>query len=420
MARLDPAIHAVPRAVAVAAPRQRRRIRHPVDARVKPGHDGQKTGEGPSLMSGPLPLASRMPLFAPPRTRARVALRPLVWVRENLFNGWFNSLLTLAVLALLGLILPPFLRWAVERATLWGNTRNVCAAGGACWTFIRVHLSTFFFGHYPDDQRWRVGLAFVLMAGFCVPVLRARTRHRARYVAALILLFPILAGVLLAGGVPGLPWVDTNQWGGLMLNVVISFVTVAFSLPLGVVLALGRRSRLMLIRMLSVGFIELWRGVPLLTVLFMSAVMVPLFLPQGVSIDRLVRALVALVLFNAAYMAEVVRGGLQGVPRGQDEAAYSLGLRWWQVQACVVLPQALKIVVPGIINTVVDLFKDTTLVTIVGLFDLLGAISQGLKDPAWLGFATEGYVFSAIVFFVCCFAMSSYGRAFERRLAATG
>jgi general L-amino acid transport system permease protein len=166
-----------------------------------------------------------------------------------------------------------------------------------------------------------------------------------------------------------------------------------------------------------VGFIELWRGVPLLTVLFMSAVLVPLFLPQGVNIDRLVRALVALVLFNAAYMAEVVRGGLQGIPKGQDEAAYSLGLPWWQVQALVVLPQALKIVVPGIVNTVVDLFKDTTLVTIVGLFDLLGAVSLALKDPAWLGFAKEGYVFSAAVFFVCCFAMSSYGRAFERRLA---
>jgi general L-amino acid transport system permease protein len=371
-------------------------------------------------MSGPLPLVQTLPAFAA-GPRRRVLPRPLGWARDNLFNSRFNTFLTLLVLGLLALVLPPFLRWAVGNATVSGVTRAACAAapgsGGACWTFIRVHLTTFFFGHYPEAERWRIGLAFVLLAGFCTPVLKARVRHRAVWVAVLILVFPVLAGVLLAGGVPGLPFVDTNQWGGLMLNVVISFVTIAFSLPLGILLALGRRSRLTLIRLLSVGFIELWRGVPLLTVLFMSAVLVPLFLPQGVNIDRLVRALVALVLFNAAYMAEVVRGGLQGIPKGQDEAAYSLGLPWWQVQALVVLPQALKIVVPGIVNTVVDLFKDTTLVTIVGLFDLLGAVSLALKDPAWLGFAKEGYVFSAAVFFVCCFAMSSYGRAFERRLA---
>ena len=222
--------------------------------------------------------------------------------------------------------------------------------------------------------------------------------------------------MLLWGGVFGLDYVDTTLWGGLMLDVIISFVTVAGSLPLGILLALGRRSQLPIVRALSIGYIELWRGVPLLTVLFMSAVLVPLFLPQGVSVDRLLRAMAALVLFNAAYMAEVVRGGLQGVDAGQDEAAYSLGLRWWQVQAFVVLPQALRIVVPGIINTVVDLFKDTTLVTIIGLFDLLGAVEQALKDPAWLGFAKEGYVFAALVFFVCCYAMSAYGRSMERRL----
>ncbi len=191
-------------------------------------------------------------------------------------------------------------------------------------------------------------------------------------------------------------------------------------MPFGIALALGRRSTLPIVRTLSVAFIELWRGVPLLTVLFMSAVMVPLFLPPGVTLDRLLRAMAALILFNSAYMAEVVRGGLQGVPAGQEEAAYSLGLSWWTVQGFIVLPQALKIVVPGIVNTVVDLFKDTTLVTIIGLSDLLGAVDQALKDPAWLGFATEGYVFAAVVFFVCCFAMSAYGRSFERRLARSG
>jgi general L-amino acid transport system permease protein len=226
-----------------------------------------------------------------------------------------------------------------------------------------------------------------------------------------------VAAVLLMGGVLGLPFVDTSLWGGLMLDVIVAFVVVAGSLPIGILLAFGRRSQLPVVRMLSVTYIEIWRGVPLLTVLFMSAVVFPLFLPENVTVDRLLRAMAALVLFNAAYMAEVVRGGLQGIPAGQEEAAESLGLHWLQMQAFVVLPQALRIIVPGIINTTVDLFKDTTLLTIIGLFDLLGAVEQGLKDPAWLGFATEGYVFSALVFFVCCFALSSYGRSMERRLA---
>jgi len=234
-----------------------------------------------------------------------------------------------------------------------------------------------------------------------------------------VTVLPALETVLLAGGVLGIRAVDTNLWGGLMLDVLIASVTVAGSLPLGILLALGRRSQLPVLRSLSIAFIELWRGVPLLTVLFMSAVLVPLFLPQGVSVDRLLRAMAALILFNAAYMAEVVRGGLQGVPAEQDEAAASLGLSWWQTEAFVILPQALKIAVPGIVNTVVDLFKDTTLVTLIGLFDLLGAVDRATKDPAWLGFAKEGFVFTALVFFACCFALSSYGRSVERRLAAS-
>ena len=341
----------------------------------------------------------------------------LYWLRRNLFSSWWNTLLTLLVLALAAVVLPPLLRWAIVFATFGGTSPAACHPDGACWTFIRVHLLVFFYGPYPPAERWRVNLAGVLLVAFAIPVLRQTMPHRWVWLLLLLTVFPVVAGVLLVGGVFGLAYVDTNLWAGLMLNVIISFVTVAGSLPLGVLLALGRRARLPVVRTLSIGYIELWRGVPLLTVLFMSAVLVPLFLPQGVSIDRLLRAMAALVLFNAAYMAEVVRGGLQGVAAGQEEAADSLGLRWWQVQAFVVLPQALRIVVPGIINTVVDLFKDTTLVTIIGLFDLLGSVEQALKDPAWLGFAEEGYVFSAMVFFACCFAMSAYGRSMERRLA---
>ena len=363
--------------------------------------------------------AQRLPMpggFAPERT-GRTPLRPIDWARQNLFSSVFNTILTVVVVVLAGLVLPPVWRWAVSHATVTGMTRAACTGDGACWTFIRVRFPLFIYGDYPSEQYWRVDVVAALLVAFCTPVLRDGMRHRWIYLLLLLIVFPVLAGVLLTGGVFGLSYVDTSLWGGLMLDFIVSFVTVAGSLPLGIVLAFGRRSQLRVIRTLSVCYIELWRGVPLLTVLFMSAVVMPLFMPDGVSVDRLLRAMAALVLFNAAYMAEVVRGGLQGIEPGQEEAADSLGLSWLQVQAFVVLPQAFRIIVPGIINTVVDLFKDTTLVTIIGLFDLLGAVEQALKDPAWLGFATEGYVFSAAVFFVCCFAMSAYGRSMERRLA---
>ena len=361
----------------------------------------------------------RLPMqggLMPERTGGRLQ-RALDWARRNLFSSVFNSILTIVVLVLAGLILPPLFRWAVTHATISGMTREACTGDGACWTFIRVRFPRFIYGSYPSDEYWRVNVAFALLVAFATPVLRDGVRLRWLWLLLLLTVFPVLAGVLLWGGVAGLAFVDTSKWGGLMLDVIVSFVTVAGSLPLGILFAFGRRSELPVVRTLSIGYIELWRGVPLLTVLFMSAVLMPLFLPEGVSVDRLIRAMAALVLFNTAYMAEVVRGGLQGVDPGQEEAAFSLGLRWSYVQAFVVLPQALRIVVPGIINTVVDLFKDTTLVTIIGLFDLLGAVEQALKDPAWLGFATEGYVFSAVMFFVCCFAMSMYGRSMERRLA---
>ena len=364
-------------------------------------------------------LAQRLPMqggLAPGRAGGGPP-RAVEWVRKNLFSSVFNSILTLIVLALAALILPPLFRWAVTHATLWGADRKACTGDGACWTFIRVRFPRLIYGSYPTEEYWRPNLAFILLAALCVPVLRDDMRHRWVYVLLLLVVFPVVAAILLSGGVLGLSFVDTTLWGGLMLDVIVSFVVVSGSLPIGIVLAFGRRSRLPIVRMLSVVYIEVWRGVPLLTVLFMSTVVVPLFLPQDVTVSRLVRAMAALVMFNAAYMAEVVRGGLQGIPAGQEEAADSLGLHWVQAQALVVLPQALRIIVPGIINTVVDLFKDTTLLTIIGLFDLLGAVEQALKDPAWLGFATEGYVFSAVVFFFCCYAMSSYGRSMERRLA---
>jgi len=228
--------------------------------------------------------------------------------------------------------------------------------------------------------------------------------------------FPLVAYILLAGGMLGLPHVSTDDWGGLMLTLVIAYVGIAAALPLGTLLALGRRSRMPIVRLLSVAFIELWRGVPLISVLFMASVMLPMFMPEGTTIDKLLRALIGIVLFQSAYMAEVVRGGLAAIPRGQYEAAAALGLGYWKMMSLIVLPQALKIVIPGIVNTFIALFKDTTLVLIIGLLDILATVQTTIRDPSWGSVATEGYLFGAAVFFVFCFGMSRYSQALERKL----
>jgi general L-amino acid transport system permease protein len=354
----------------------------------------------------------------PPPAAPRFLEAPFAWARGNLLDGWGNAALTLAMVALFALLVPPLVRWALVQATFEGASRAACDAGGACWAMVTARFPTFIYGRYPLDERWRINLAFALLVLFAVPAMREGGRRRGLWAVLLVTLFPVIAGVLLSGGVLGLRHVDTNLWGGLTVNFVLSFVAVAGSLPLGILLALGRRSRLRFVRGASVAFIELWRGVPLLTVLFMGMVMLPLFLPGGMSIDSLIRAMIVLTLFTSAYMAEVVRGGLQGVPNGQSEAAYAMGMGYWRVQALVVMPQALRLVIPAIVNTVIDLFKDTTLVSIVGLFDLLFTANQSLKDPAWLGLAGEAYAFTAAVFFVCCFGMSLYSRGLEKRLAA--
>jgi general L-amino acid transport system permease protein len=338
------------------------------------------------------------------------------WVRRNLFATVGSSLTTVVMVAFLALVLPPLWRWGVTQATLWGESRLACDAGGACWAMVTARLPSYFFGSYPAPERWRPLLTFLLFFVFAVPTLSERTRRRGLWLALLLTVFPLAGSILLWGGILGLPYVDTSLWGGLMVNGVLTFVAVAGSLPLGILLALGRRSRLPVIRSCSIAFIEIWRGVPLLTVIFMAAVMLPLFLPEGVNFDRLLRAMIALTLFEGAYMAEVIRGGLQGVTRGQEEAAQALGLGYWQTQVDVVLPQALRISLPAIVNTVIDLFKDTTLVAIVGLSDLLGVVNLALRDQAWLGLAREGYVFAAAMFFVCCFAMSRVSARLERRL----
>jgi general L-amino acid transport system permease protein len=354
--------------------------------------------------------------FKPDLPPPPLSVGALAWLRANLFSSWFNALLTLFAAYLVWLIIPPLLQWALIKADWVGTTRADCTSGGACWVFVHQRFSQFMYGFYPSELRWRVDLTLVLTVCGAAPLFISKMPRKALYGAAYLLLLPVLAYWLLHGGFFGLSEVSTSRWGGLLLTLVIAAVGICGALPLGILLALGRRSDMPAIRVLCVTFIEFWRGVPLITVLFMSSVMLPLFLPEGMNFDKLVRALIGVILFQSAYVAEVVRGGLQAIPKGQYEAAAAMGLGYWRMMGLVILPQALKLVIPGIVNTLIALFKDTSLVIIIGLFDLLNSIKQATTDPAWLGMATEGYVFAALVFWIFCFGMSRYSMHLERKL----
>lgn len=354
--------------------------------------------------------------FRPSLPPPRMSVGVIGWLRANLFSNWFNTLLTLLAIYLVWLIVPPLLQWALFQADWSGTSRADCSGEGACWVFIRERFDQFMYGFYPEELRWRVDLTVWLVVIGAAPLFVPMMPRKALYGLAFLVIYPLLAFWLLHGGFFGLSEVETSQWGGLMLTLVIAAVGIAGALPLGILLALGRRSNMPAIRVICVTFIEFWRGVPLITVLFMSSVMLPLFLPEGLSFDKLLRALIGVILFQSAYIAEVVRGGLQAIPKGQYEAAAAMGLGYWRMMGLVILPQALKLVIPGIVNTFIALFKDTSLVIIIGLFDLLNSIKQATTDPAWLGMATEGYVFAALVFWIFCFGMSRYSMRLERKL----
>ena len=338
------------------------------------------------------------------------------WLRTKLFSTWFNALLTFLALWLVYVLVPPFVQWAFIDADWAGDTREACAREGACWVFIKVWFWQFIYGFYPVDSRWRVDLGFLILVVATIPLFLPRFKHKQWVGLFLLVGYPVIAYFLFVGDAFGLTWVETPRWGGLFLTLVIAGVGIVMSLPIGVVLALGRRSDMPVVRSICVAFIELWRGVPLITVLFMASVMFPLFLPEGINFDKLLRALIGVMLFSAAYMAEVVRGGLQAIPRGQYEGAEALGLSYWKMMGLIILPQALKIVIPGIVNTFIGLFKDTTLVLVISLFDFLNMVKLAGTNPDWLGFATEGYVFAAAVFWVFCFSMSRYSMSLERKL----
>lgn len=440
---------------------------------ARPGMYEHGASDAAFVQTSPLPQ-----LAPPPGVRG-----PMAWMRQNLFSSPFNTVLTLVALYVIWMTVPGLFKFYIWDAVWTGADREACLSQrvgrevGACWAFVADRYQYFIYGSYSVSERWRVNLVFLGFAVSIVWLLWDRAPNKGAGAMFFFAVLPISAWMLLYGGAKswfwfmvvalalgawtvwddlqsqrkgeaaflgsqnsllrygfvgamllgglltgsgGLPVVDTSNWGGVLVTLLIAAVGIVFSLPLGIALALGRRSKLPIIRMISVVFIEFVRGVPLITVLFMANTMLPLFVPQEWSPDRLLRPLIGVALFAAAYMAEVVRGGLQAISKGQYEGADSLGLNYGQKMRLIILPQALRIVIPGIVNTFIGLFKDTTLVTIVGIFDFMKTIEASMIDSAWATPTTRatGYAFAAIFYFVCCWGMSRYSVGVERKLAA--
>ncbi|WP_319532079.1 amino acid ABC transporter permease [uncultured Cohaesibacter sp.] len=397
------------------------------------------------------------------------------WMKEKLFSSIPNTILTLIGIYLIYLIVPTLVNFAFVNAVWTGEDREACVGiDGACWAYVKDYFNLFVYGRYPPDEYWRVNIVYAVGALGLIPALIPDAPFKRENILFMLIVYPVMTFVLLTGGdlsfenylveyaiafivvvglgaliafatqsavKPivftlggigigmaiifgimsfdfGLEPVETDKWGGFLVTLVIAVTGIAASLPLGIALALGRRSKMPVIRLVSVIFIEFWRGVPLITVLFMSSVVLPLFLPEGVTFDKLLRALIGVALFSAAYMAEVVRGGLQAIPKGQYEGADALGLTFWQSTGLIIMPQALKLVIPGIVNTFIGLFKDTTLVLIIGLFDLLGQVQNSFSDSTWATPTQShtAYLFTASVFWLFCFGMSRYSIFMENRL----
>lgn len=366
----------------------------------------------------------------PPYTAAREQppaglVGPWAWMRANLFNSWLSTAVTLVLGYLILRFLFSFIGWAFVHA-IWtvpyptpGHPdTTVCqnAKGyGACWAIVADKYRLILFGRYPYEEQWRPALCVALFIGLYI--ISAIRRFWRKELALVWIATLVVIGVLMWGGILGLPSVSEDNWGGLPITLILATFGAAFSFPLAILVALGRRStKLPAVKMLCVLYVELIRGVPLISVLFMASVMFPLFMPEGVNIDKLLRAQIAFILFAGAYLAEVVRGGLQALPKGQGEAADALGLSYWHKTGLIILPQALRLVIPPLVNTFIGFFKDTSLVLIIGIFDLLTMGKVALSDPPWQSFSTEIYISLAIVYIAFCFAMSKYSRGLERDL----
>jgi general L-amino acid transport system permease protein len=340
---------------------------------------------------------------------------PVEWLRENLFSSWGNAALTIVAALAVWWTVVPLVQWAFIDAAWTGTDREACLPhpNGACWPFIGERLGQIVYGFYDIGERWRVDIAFAALTAGLLWLTVPGLPGKGAAGVAMLTVFPVAAFVLLVGGF-GLEPVPTERWGGLLMTLVVAITGIVASLPL------GRRSDLPVVKGLSVIFIEFWRGVPLITVLFMAANMLPLFLPGGLSVDKLLSALIAVALFSSAYMAEVVRGGLQAIPKGQYEAAQAMGLSYWQMMAFVILPQALRLSLPNIVGNFIGLLKDTSLVSIIGFFDLLGIVQAGTANADWAtpNTAYTGYAFAGALFWAMCFSMSRYSKYLERVLSA--
>jgi general L-amino acid transport system permease protein len=402
------------------------------------------TGAQAISVAGGFAYVRREPAAALPPPFASTGL--IGWCRANLFGTPFNAVLTVLTVLLIAWAVPPLVRFLLTDAVWSGADREACLASaahphvGACWAFVREHIAYFTYGSYPIDGRWRVDVFFVLLVFGIGWLLWIDAPYRGLGALYFFGILPLVSFFLLYG-IPSVAidvtiplgltdwhvrWhfdgrgvVDTSRWGGMLITLVVAVVGIVTSMPLGILLALGRRSNMPAVKMLSVVFIEVVRGVPLITVLFMASVMLPLFVPPAWAPDKLIRALVGVSLFSAAYMAEVVRAGLQAIPKGQWEASGALALSYWQTLRFIVLPQALRVTIPNIVNSYVALFKDTTLVFFVGIFDFLKTIETARANPVWSTPVTSatGYAFAALVYFVCCYSMSRYATGIERRLA---
>ena len=344
-------------------------------------------------------------------------VKKLDLINKNFNTNNFNAILSLLILFIIIKVTPETLSWFILDANISGDTKEACTGSGACWTYIKVWMRRFMYGMYPNELQWRINVAFLFLIALAFVGYLPSGKIKKFLTLYYVIIYPIIAFILIyyliSGGAFGLEWVETGAWGGLSLTFIVSFFCLIFCFPVGMFLALGRRSQLPTLKFISIGFIEFWRGVPLITVLFMSSVMFPMFLPEDFFMDKLVRVIIAISLFEAAYVAEVIRGGLQALPKGQYDAAKSLGMGYWKMHIFVILPQALKLVIPGIANTFLALVKDTPLIFVVGLLEITGMLGLAKTNPKWLGFAMEGYVFAAIIFWIICYAMSKYSYNLE-------